>query len=321
MSETAIGTVKNPEQGEATAPREHHKRKMSSVQRREMIAAYIFLAPTLLGFLIFVVGPLIAGLGLSFTHYDFFSPVRFAGFQNFLTLARDSRFRTIFGNTVYYVVGMVLLDLVWALALATALNSQIPKFLKVIFRAVFFFPVLTSGAVIAIVWSYLFNTDLGIINWFLSQFGIDKIPWLISSQWVKPSIVLATVWNGVGFNMILLLSGMQSIPRTLYEAAEIDGAGKLSRFRYITLPLLTPTIFFILIKGLIGVFQLFDTPYNLGGGGPGDASRTIVMYIYEMGFKTMRLGYASTIALALFVALLVLTIFQNAISRKWVFYR
>jgi len=297
------------------------KRGVGALRREDMVAGYLFSLPTLLGFLIFVAGPLVAGLGMSFVHYDFFTPMRFAGVDNFRTLLKDSRFLQIFGNTVYYVVGMVVLDLIWAMAVAVALNGFMPKFLKVIFRAVFFFPVLTSGAVIAIVWSYLFNTDLGIVNYFLGLLGIAKIPWLVSSQWVKPSVVIATVWNGVGFNMVLLLSGMQSIPKALYEAAEIDGAGRMASFRHITVPLLTPTIFFILVKGLIGVFQLFDTPFNLSGGGPGDASRTIVMYIYEMGFKTIRLGYASSIALVLFVVLVVLTILQFVISRRWVFYR
>jgi multiple sugar transport system permease protein len=138
---------------------------------------------------------------------------------------------------------------------------------------------------------------------------------------VRPSIVLATVWNGVGFNMILLLAGLHAIPQTLYEAARIDGAGRVASFRYISLPLLTPTLFFIMVKGFIGVLQLFDQPYMLTGGGPGDASRTIVMYIYETGFRHLRLGFASAIALGLFLVIVIITVVQFAVSRRWVFYR
>ena len=291
-----------------------------TVQRRlEAAMAYLFLSPTLAGFLIFSLGALVAGLGLSVFEYSFFAPPRFTGLENFCLLAADDRVLRIFGNTVQYVVGMVVLDLVWAMAMALALNSHIPNFCKLIFRTVFFFPVLTSGAVIAIVWRYLFNADLGIINWFLGHFGVPKIPWLMSSKWAIPAVILSTVWNGVGFNMVLLLAGLHSIPSSLYEAAEIDGAGRLASFRHITLPLLTPTIFFILVKGMIGVFQLFDQPYMINSGGPGDASRTIVMYIYELGFKSMRLGYASALALGLFIVIVAVTIVQFVVQRRWVF--
>jgi multiple sugar transport system permease protein len=298
------------------------KRKTMTAQRRwEALTGFLFLSPTLANFLAFTLGALLIGLGLSLTDFGFFSAPNFVGLGNFQQLAADSRVGPIFGNTVQYVAGMVALDLVWSLSLALALNSFMPNILKIAFRTVFFFPVLTSGAVIAVVWRYLFNTDMGIVNWFLGQFGLQPVPWLVSSQFAIPAVILSTVWNGVGFNMILFIAALQSVPRELYEAAEIDGAGRLDSFRRITLPLITPTIFFVLVKGLIGVFQLFDTPYMLTSGGPGDASRSIVMYIYELGFKTMRLGYASTIALTLFVIIMAITAAQFAIQRRWVFYR
>jgi multiple sugar transport system permease protein len=295
--------------------------RLSAQRRLEIVTAYLFILPTLIGFLVFTAGPLLAGLGLSFFTFDFFAPPKFAGLDNFRLMLDDRRLWPIFGNTVRYVVIMVLLDLVWALGLALSLNSYMPAVLKVVFRSVFFFPILTSGAVTAIVWRYLFNRDRGIINYFLSLFGVPPIPWLASSNWVIPSVSLMSVWNGVGFNTILLLAGLQSIPKELFEAAEIDGANRWAAFRYVTLPLLTPTIFFILVKGLIAVFQLFSEPYSMTGGGPGDASRTIVMYIYEVGFRSLRLGYASSIALVLFAVILTFTIVQFVISRRWVFYR
>ena len=160
------------------------------------------------------------------------------GLDNFRQMLADQRIGQIFANTLVYVAGTVLFDLMWAMALALAIHSAIPHFAKLTFRAVFFFPILTAGAVVAIVWQYLFNMDLGVINYYLGLIGIPKVPWLVSSQWVIPAVILMIVWNGVGFNMILLLAGLQSIPQELYEAASIDGAGRVAGFRFITLPLL-----------------------------------------------------------------------------------
>jgi multiple sugar transport system permease protein len=296
------------------------RRHMSALHRQETLTAYLLLLPTLAGFLFFVIGPILGGLGLSFYQFDFFSAPNFVGLDNFRQMLADQRIIQIFRNTLIYVVGTVALDLVWAMALALALHSAIPYFAKLVFRAAFFFPILTAGAVVAIVWQYLFNMDLGIINYYLSQVGIPKIPWLVSSQWSIPAVILMIVWNGVGFNMILLLAGLQSIPQELYEAAELDGAGRIASFRFITLPLLSPIIFFILVKGVIGVLQLFDQPFVLTAGGPGDSSRTVLMYIYEIGFKTLRLGYASAVGLILFALILVVTVVQFVGGRRWVFY-
>ena len=292
-----------------------------SLRRHEAVAGYLFVLPTVLGFLVFVLGPILGGLALGFMRYDLLNPPSWIGFDNFGKMLTDDRVLQIFGNTVYYVVGMILLDLVWALALAVALNSFIPALFKVIFRAVFFFPILVSGAVISIVWLYLFNMDLGIVNYYLTQIGLPKVPWLISSDWVRNSVIIMTVWNGVGFNMLLLLAGLQNIPKELYEAATIDGGGRWANFRKITLPMLSPVIFFILVKGAIGVFQLFDSPFVLTRGGPGDASRTILMYIWEKGFQVLEFGYAAALGLMLFAVILIVTLIQFLTSDAWVFYR
>lgn len=303
-----------------TAAAPARRQRLSAPRRREALIAYLFILPTLAGFLIFVLGPILGGLSLSFFQFDFFSAPRFVGLDNLQQMLTDQRIPQIFANTVIYVVGTVFFDLVWAMALALAIHSAIPHFAKLAFRAVFFFPILTAGAVVAIVWQYLFNMDLGVINYYLGLIGIPKVPWLVSSQWVIPAVILMIVWNGVGFNMILLLAGLQSIPQELYEAAAIDGAGRIAGFRHITLPLLSPIIFFILVKGVIGVLQLFDQPFVLTAGGPGDASRTVLMYIYEIGFKTLRLGYASAVGLILFILILIVTVVQFVGGRRWVFY-
>lgn len=292
-----------------------------SLRRHDAIAGYLFALPTALGFLLFVLGPVLGGLALGFMRYDLLTPPRWAGFENFGKLGADDRVLQIFGNTVYYVVGMILLDLVWAMALALALHGAIPRLLKALFRAVFFFPILVSGAVISLVWLYLFNSDLGIVNYWLASVGLPKVPWLISSLWAKNSVIIMTVWNGVGFNMLLLLAGLQGIPGELYEAATIDGAGRWASFRRITAPLLSPVIFFILVKGAIGVFQLFDPPFVLTQGGPGDASRTMLMYIWERGFQVLDFGYAAALGLVLFLAILLVTLAQFLTSDRWVFYR
>jgi multiple sugar transport system permease protein len=294
---------------------------MSAQQKRNAIAAYLMIAPTLVNFLIFSLGALLAGLALGFFEYSFFSPPRFVGLTNFQNVFTDPRVWITFKNTIWYVIGMVLLDLVWALGLALALNSFMPNILKIVFRTVFFFPVLTSGAVIAIVWRYLFNTDMGIVNWFLVELGMQRIPWLISPRYSIPAVILSTVWNGVGFNMVLFIAALKNVPQELYEAAQMDGAGRSASFWNLTLPLISPTIFFVIVKGLIGVFQLFDSPYMLTSGGPGDSSRSLVMYIYEVGFQKFELGYASSIALLLFVCVLGVTVLQFVLQKRWVFYR
>ncbi len=288
-------------------------------RRQEMITGYLLILPTLIGFLVFVIGPIIGGFALAFTKYDILTPPRFIGLANFNTMLRDTRVLPIFLNTIMYVNGMVILDLVVALSLAIAINSYMPNILKRIFQSVVFFPVLVSGAVIAIVWKVLLSSDNGIVNYLLGLVGIAKIPWILSGNWTILSVIIVTVWNGVGFNTILLLAGLQGIPQQLYEAAAIDGAGRLTLFRRVTLPLLSPIIFFIIVKGIIAVLQLFDSPYVLTGGGPGDSSRSIMMYIYEEGFRSLKMGYASALGIVLFVVILTITIIQFAISRLWVF--
>ncbi len=294
---------------------------MTPQRRHEWLAAYVFLLPTLLGFLIFVAGPLVVAIGLSFFEYDILSPPRFAGLQNFEQALQDSRLFVVYRNTLLYVVAWTVLDVLLALTLALAVNRAMRGVLRYIFRTAYFFPVMTSTAAVAIIWSFLFHTDLGILNYYVSQLGLSKVPWLTSSVWAIWSIVLMQVWKAVGFNFILLLAGLQNIPRQLYEAAAIDGAGSWANFRHITLPMLSPTMFFAIVITVINGFQIFDSPFILTQGGPGDASRTVVMYIYETGFRFFKMGYASTVALSLFLVILVLTLVQFRVSRTWVFYR
>jgi multiple sugar transport system permease protein len=293
----------------------------NTIRRREASAAYVFLLPTLAGYLVFVAGPLLAAIALSFFDYDILSPPRFAGLSNFAQALADNRLLTVYRNTIVYVVAWTALDVTLALLLAAGINRAMHAVFRYIFRTAYFFPVMTSTASVALIWSFLYHTDLGIINYYLSGLGLPKVPWLTSSQWAIWSIVLLQLWKSVGFNMVLLLAGLQNIPRHLYEAAAIDGAGGWAIFWRITLPMLSPTLFFAIVITIINGFQVFDSAFIMTQGGPGDASRTVVMYIYENGFRFFKMGYASTVALSLFLVILVLTIIQFRVGRTWVFYR
>ena len=292
-----------------------------SARRRETLVAWAYLSPALVGFVVFVLGPAIAAVVLSFFEYDILTPPRFAGLANYARLAADPRLPRIYLNTVVYVVWYVGLTTLIGLALAVAAHRPMLAGWRYLIRSAYFFPVLTSLASVSLVWQYLYSTDFGLINFYLGRLGVSRIPWLTSSQWAIWSLIVLGVWKNLGFNFILFLAGLQSIPRHLYEAAAIDGAGRWAGFRYVTLPSLTPVLFFSVVWGLINAFQIFDSPFILTTGGPGDASRTVVMYIYENGFRFFQMGYASVIALSLFVIVVVLTAIQFRLSRVWVFYQ
>ncbi len=298
-----------------------HGSGVNRTRLREALVAYGFLAPVIVGFLLFVLGPAAAAIGLTFFSYDVLTPPRFSGWANYRQLLRDPRLPLIYWNTMVYVFWYVVLTTAVGLALAVAANRAMHVLWRYLIRTSYFFPVLTSLASVSLVWQYLYNTDFGILNYYLGLLGVTQIPWLTSSRWAIVSIILLGVWKNLGFNFILLVAGLQNIPRHLYEAAEIDGAGRWASFRFITLPSLSPVMFFVIVWGLINGFQVFDSPFILTTGGPGDASRTVVMYIYESGFRFFQMGYASTVALSLFLIVVLLTLVQFRLSRIWVFYQ
>ncbi len=271
-------------------------------------------------FVVFVAGPLVAAVGLTFYKYDILSPAKFTGLDNYRHFFNDPRIFTIYKNTVTYVVGTVTIETVLALLLAVATNRQIPGLLRYFFRTTYFFPVLTSLASVSIVWGYLYHTNFGAINYYLGEFGGPRIRWLTSSDYSMPAVIFLGVWKSVGFSYILFIAGLQNIPKHLYEAASIDGAGRISTFFNITLPMLSPTLFFAIVISLINSFQIFDSTYIMTQGGPGDATRTVAMYIQEQGFRFFDMGYAATISLSLFLVILCLTLIQFRFSRSWVHY-
>jgi multiple sugar transport system permease protein len=286
----------------------------------DTLSAYLFVGPTLSGYLLFVLGPLIAAIVLSFTHYDMMSPPRLVGFGNYARLISDVRLAIVYKNTALFAVTAVILTVGTGTLLGVAVNKRLPGFLKYILRTAYFFPVLVGMIYAAMVWKFLFNRDLGVVNYYLHFFNVPAIPWLTSSTWAIWSVILVYVWKNVGFTMLTTLAGLQNISEELYEAAKIDGAKPHTRLFRITIPLLSPVILFNVTITMINTLQEFDSIVALTNGGPGDASRTVVMYIYDKAFRSFDMGYASAIAVTLFVVISIVTLLQLWGSRRWVHY-
>ena len=286
----------------------------------DTLPAYLFVAPTLSGYLLFVLGPLIAAIVLSFTHYDMMSPPRLVGFSNYARLISDARLAVVYKNTALFALTAVVLTVGIGTFLGMAVNKRLPAFLKYILRTAYFFPVLVGMIYAAMVWKFLFNRDLGVVNYYLHFFNVPPIPWLTSSAWAIWSVILVYVWKNVGFTMLTTLAGLQNISEELYEAARIDGAKPPTVLFRITIPLLSPVILFNVTITMINTLQEFDSIVALTNGGPGDASRTVVMYIYDKAFRSFDMGYASAIAVTLFAVISIATLLQLWGSRRWVHY-
>ena len=294
---------------------------MRRLQRREVVGAALFLLPTAVIFVALIAYPIVGSFALTFFRWDGLSHRQFIGLDNYRTLVSDPLLDTVLVNTLGFVIGDVALKMLLALFLAVLVNRYLSRLIRTLFRSVVFFPVIVSGVAIGIIWQWLMNTNLGLINFYLGALGLPIVAWLDSSKNAMPSLIMVDVWRNVGFSFVVFTAGLQGISSQLYEAAAIDGAGDWQRFRAITLPLLSPTTFFLLVINVIGAFQFFDLSYVMTQGGPGDATRTIVYYIYDTAFHFFRFGYGSTIAVLLFVILAVLTFIQVRASRRWVFYQ
>jgi multiple sugar transport system permease protein len=264
---------------------------------------------------------MISSCGLSFYKWNVFRPPEFIGMANFTRLFADPRVFISFKNTLILVIMTVTILEVLALAVALAVHRLASRALSTFFRTAYFLPVLLSGAAVAVTLGYLFHKDFGVINYYLGLLGIPKISWLTSSDVVLVAISLTTVWRNLGFTFIIYLGGVSSLPTEVLEAAEVDGARGWQKLIRITLPLLSPTILFATVTDVIRMLQFFDEPFIMTRGGPGDASRTVVMMMYESGFGNLDFGYGSAIALALFAVIMAVTGIQFYLSRRWVFYR
>lgn len=289
-----------------------------SLQRREAIWFYILISPFLIGLLAFTAGPLLSSLYFSFTQYDIISPPQWVGLQNYVDLTLDDLFWRSLGVTTVYVLLSVPLGLVFSLGLALLVNQRVPGLR--FFRTAFYLPTVVSGVALATLWLWIFNADFGILNFIIFKLTGSKGPnWLGSQAWVLPALTLISLW-GIGGTMVIFLAGLQGIPTELYEAAELDGAVGWRKLLAITLPLLSPVIFFNFITSIIGAFQVFTTAQVMTGGGPNYASLMYVLYLYQIGFRDFRMGYASALAWVLFAIVLLLTIASFRSSASWVHY-
>ncbi len=297
-------------------PRQAHSGRL---QRRTTSTAYGFLLPNLLGFLIFTFFPVLAALLISFSHWDLLRPPEWAGLANYRRLVDDATFHRVLRNTFVYVLGTVPAQMVLALLVAMALNARIPG--RLFFRAAYFMPVVASTVAVALVWRWIFHADFGLLNSVLFMLGVDDPPsWLQSTRWALPAIIIMSIWQQIGFSMVLFLAGLQSVPAHLYEAAKIDGASSWHRFVHITIPMLSSTTFFVLVISIINSFQVFDQAFIMTEGGPANATNTLVFNIYRYAFQFFQMGYAAAMAWVLFAIIFVVTVVQFRYQRQWVHY-
>ncbi len=273
-----------------------------------------FVAPALVAIGAFFFVPVVASLLLSFTDFDVYAVarpdrLRLVGLGNYARLVAEPRFRTALANTAYFVIVGGPLSVAASLGAALLLEAKVARW-KGVFRTVFFLPVVTTLVAVAVVWRYLYHPRHGLLNLLLGVFGIGPIDWLGDPRWAMPAIILLAVWKNFGFNMVIFIAGLQSVPERLYEAARMDGASGWQQFRRVTLPMLAPTFLFVAVVTMIGYFQLFAEPYVMTQGGPANSTLSVVLRMYEEGFRWWNMGYGAAVAFVLFAIILLLTLVQ-----------
>jgi len=293
----------------------------SGMARRKALLAYLVLLPTVVGILVFTAGPVLASLGLSLFSWDVISPPVFVGFNNYQQFFSDPEGLKSFGNTFIYVALDVTLQIAVGLCLALAMRQKMAKWLRYVFRSALFLPLVTSGAAVSIVMAFLFNTNQGVINYYLGLLHIPPAPWLTSASWAMVTVVITSVWQQLGFTFLVFTGGLSTISQEILDAADVDGAGGWRRLWFITVPLLSPTILFVAVTGTISALQVFTEPFVLTNGGPGDATHTVVMTIYQAAFQNLQIGYGSAVAVLLFAVIMTVTGVQFRLSKSWVFYQ
>jgi multiple sugar transport system permease protein len=296
------------------------KRNRTRAARRESAFGWLMISLSAASILVFTAAPILFTFVLSLFSWDIISPPQFVGLQNFTRLAGDQSVIHSFGVTALLAALIVVLQIVIGLAMALLVQQRKSIWARSIFRTAFFLPLLVSAASISIVFSYLFDDHFGVINYYLQLLHLPAVPWLSSTGGATATIVIVAVWQQLGFVFILFVAALGSLPKDVLEAVSLDGSGPIRTFFSIKLPLISPTIFFAAVIGLINAMQIFDQPYVMTKGGPGDATTTTVILIYRTAFQNIQFGYGSAISVVLFVLLLVLTGLQFLVSRKWVFY-
>lgn len=315
MNTPSLVTTENPEMPV------QRKRKTSRLARTEAVWGYLFILPVVLGLALFYMAPAAASLFLSFTSWDGMTSPNFIGLENFQNLMKDEKFTGSMMNTLFYTLGTVPLSIAFATLLAVLLNQKIKG--MVVYRTLFFIPVITMPIAVGMVWKWLYNSEFGLINYVLGAMNLPQPNWLFDEKFALFSIVIVSVWSSIGYNAVILLSGLQGISSSYYEAASLDGAGTMYKFFRITLPLLTPSLFFVLVMSFINSFQVFDLIFIMMDQQTTllDSTRTVVYSIWEDGFKYFNMGYASAQAFMLFIVILLITMFQMYFQKRWVHYQ
>jgi multiple sugar transport system permease protein len=301
----------------AAAPRQQPGQAKKQ-RSRESLTAWLFILPSLVGFIIFTAGPVVAAGVISLLNWNLFSSPTWAGLKNFARLGPDPTFWSALGNTAYFTFVSVPVTIVVSLALALLLNEGVRRI--AIFRSLLLLPYATITVAVAFVWIWLYIPHDGLVNSVLGLVGIDGPGWLISDNWAMPALIAMSVWKGFGFGMVVFLAGLQAIPQQLYEAAKVDGSNAWQTFRNVTLPMLSPALFFVVVTSIIGSFQVFDQALIMTNGGPGSRTTTLVMYIYRTGFENYDQGYAAAQSLVLFGFIVVITAAQFLLQRRLVHY-
>ena len=295
---------------------------MSAARRRETLVGYLFIAPNLLSVICFMLIPLLYSLATSFFDYNMFlgfGGSSYVGLKNYIKLFSDEKVVISLLNNLKYILGVLPVTLILAMFLGVLLNDKI--YMKNAARAIFFLPYITSVAAMSKVWMHIFSPTNGFINGLLKQIGVENPPtWLAGEKWVMPTLIIIGIWMNLGYDIVLYMSGLQGIDKCLYESAEIDGAGFWQKFRYIIVPLLTPTTFFLLITGIIGSFQIFGIINVLTKGGPGTSSYMIAYYTYQSAFVNFEMGYSSAMSWLFIGIIMIITVIQWIGQKKWVNY-
>lgn len=299
-------------------------RKKKSLRQRKLIDyawAYFMIFPTMVGLIILNIWPIFNTLYLSLTKWEGFGGTVWVGFENYKEMLTDESVRQALWNTFGYTIGVVPIGIFLSLIVAVLLNSNIKG--KSLYRTIYFLPIVSTPAAIAMVWKWLFNSEFGLINYFLSFFGIEGPQWLTDSRFVLLSVIIVGIWSTLGYNMIILLSGLQEIPKTYYEAADIDGVGPISKFFVITIPLVSPTLFFVVVLSLISALQVFDHIYMMidKTNAAIEHAQSLTYLFYKYAFMMNSKGYASAIVMLLFVIILIVTVIQLRLQKKWVYYQ
>jgi multiple sugar transport system permease protein len=297
---------------------ETDRRRSSDLSRAQALTGWLFVMPTSILYLSFVLVPVVLTVILSFAYYDPMMGSHWVGLDNYIRFFTNRRSLQIFWNTLRFTFFAVTFNVSIGLILAIALNRAMPGWLLYFFRLAFFLPVIIAAAFVSIVWSYFFGDDLGVINYFLRLFGLSNVRWLTDSGMAMTSIVIMDVWKNTGFFMIIFIAALQGLPKAITEAALMDGTPPWRQFFRITLPYISPVVFFCIVYASIGALQVYESIVILTKGGPGDATRSLSILIVEEGFGSFQIGYAAAISVVMTVIILIITGIQQMLSRRWV---